>query len=345
MVTVMPQPMRVERPHRFLGFLAGILALMTVVAMLARQLPSDLQSLPYVPALVSATPWFALSALISLVLSLISRRWVIALMVLICLGIQLMWQYPFFHTTNSLPNEAMTAVSAETVNTDDAYARVMTMNVYKGHADAQEIVDLVRDQHVEVLALQETTDDFIQALDQAGIETYLPYSQVASSDGVYGNGLWSASALTDPVDDEVDSSATFMPGGTVSFNNGANAIRFVSVHTTSPKPGTWKAWNRSLNELARMQSQTDSRYVFMGDFNATTDHTAFRNFLGDRFTDAAQSAGKGFTFTWPEDTTYVPAFAGIDHVILDQGVTAGDMQVVKVARSDHAALLSTIFVG
>ena len=44
----------------------------------------------------------------------------------------------------------------------DAYARVMTFNVYKGQADAQSIVNLVRDQRVEVLALQETTDDFVK---------------------------------------------------------------------------------------------------------------------------------------------------------------------------------------
>lgn len=47
-------------------------------------------------------------------------------------------------------------------NTSDAYARVMTFNVYKGQADPQAIVELVRDQRVEVLALQETTEDFVK---------------------------------------------------------------------------------------------------------------------------------------------------------------------------------------
>ena len=39
----------------------------------------------------------------------------------------------------------------------------MTCNVYKGHADAAAIVNAVRDNHVEVLALQETTPGLPQA--------------------------------------------------------------------------------------------------------------------------------------------------------------------------------------
>ena len=50
----------------------------------------------------------------------------------------------------------------------------MTCNVYKGRADAREIVDLVRSEHVEVLALQETTDAFVDDLNRAGIASYLP---------------------------------------------------------------------------------------------------------------------------------------------------------------------------
>jgi endonuclease/exonuclease/phosphatase family metal-dependent hydrolase len=45
----------------------------------------------------------------------------------------------------------------------------MTCNVFKGRADAQEIVDVVRSERVEVLALQETTDAFVDELNKAGI--------------------------------------------------------------------------------------------------------------------------------------------------------------------------------
>ena len=88
-----------------------------------------------------------------------------------------------------------------------------------------------------------------------------------------------------------------------------------------------------------MRSREGSRYVFMGDFNATTDHI-----LGNRFSDAARQSGHGFTFTWPSNKLPLPRFAGIDHIVLDKDIIAGQMQVKSVAGSDHAALLATIVV-
>ncbi len=329
--------------HHFFGTLTLLLAMTALICTAARALPSDIQAWPFIPIVVSATPWFTLLALLALLLAMPLRRPLAALIAVAALGLNVYWQHPFFFPTNSLSQDAQNAVAAAEAHTADAYARVMTFNVYKGQADAQSIVNLVRDQRVEVLALQETTDDFVKQLTEAGIEHYLPYAHVSSSDGVYGNGLWSAAPLKDVVDDEVNSSASFMPSGTVDM--GGNQIRFVSVHTTAPVTGYWGQWKRSLDELGLMRSHTDARYIFMGDFNATYDHTPFREFLGNRFVDAAHQSGHGFTFSWPTNRSYLPTFAGIDHVVLDTGMTAGQCQIAKIAGSDHAALLATISVG
>nr|WP_241216996.1 endonuclease/exonuclease/phosphatase family protein [Bifidobacterium goeldii] len=308
-------------------------------------LPEGLQALPYMPVVVALTPWFTLLAIVALLLAVVSRRWLTMLIAIAVIGGQVWWQKPFFSGASTLQANDAEAISATRANTSDMIARVMTFNVYKGQADAQAIVDTVRDQRVEILALQETTDEFIDALNNAGIHSYLPYSQISSSDGKSGNGLWSATPLSHPVDDEVGSGASFMPGGTISFGDGKAQIRFVSVHTVSPKPGYWKQWRQTLDELALMRSRTDDRYVFMGDFNSTMDHTPFRAFLGTRFRDATMSSGHGFTFTWPADKAPIPRFADIDHIVIDQRINAGQMQVVRIVGSDHAALLGTIEVG
>ena len=312
-----------HKRHRLLGFLATMFALLALAGAAARALPADLQELPFAPIVVSATPWFTVLGLIALLLAIVSRRILAALIAIAAIACNGYWQYPFFYSTDPLPQAAQNAVAAASPNTSDAYARVMTFNVYKGQADPQAIVELVRDQRVEVLALQETTEDFVKKLNEAGIEHYPP--------------------LADPTDDDVNSSASFMPGGTVDM--GGQQIRFVSVHTTAPVPGYWRQWKRSLDELGLMREHTDTRYIFMGDFNATYDHTPFRDFLGDRFVDAARESGHGFTFSWPTNRAAVPMFAGIDHVVLDQGMKAGQCKVVKVEGSDHAALLATVAVG
>lgn len=176
-----------RKRHHLLGFLAAIFALLALAGTAARALPADLQELPFVPIVVSATPWFMLLGLVALLLAIVSRRILAALIAAAAIACNGYWQYPFFYSTDPLPQAAQNAVAVASPNTSDTYARVITFNVYKGQADPQAIVELVRDQRVEVLALQETTEDFVKKLNEAGIEHYLPYAQVSSSDGVFGD--------------------------------------------------------------------------------------------------------------------------------------------------------------
>ncbi len=326
------------------GFLAVVTSTVAFLGTMTHILPEEIQAWPFVPVVASIVPWFALLAVVALVYAIFGKRRFSLLLALVTIALQIWWQYPFFYNETKLPRAAIAAVSGVNVNTTDGYAKLMTCNVFKGRADAQQIVDLVRSEHVEVLALQETTDEFIDELNDAGIADVLPYAQVASSDGVYGNGIWSASPLADPSDDDVDSSASFMPGATVGFNDGNTPVRFISVHTTSPTDGYWQQWKRSLDELGRLRYDTSCRFIFMGDFNATYDHTPFRNFLGTRFVDASRQAAGGFVLTWPANIDYIPTFAGIDHIVLDSGMLAGQVKSVTIDGTDHKALLATVQV-
>ena len=214
--------------------------------------------------------------------------------------------------------------------------------MHKGAADPQAIVDAVRDQHVEVLALQETTPQFVQRLEQARIGDYLPYAVSASSGSGYGNGLWSAQPLQQPADAEFPSSASAMPAGTIRFDNGALPVRFVSVHTTSPTAQSWDLWRKSLTEMQQLTARTGTQYVLMGDFNATYDHAVFRDLLGSRFQDAARASGHGLVFSWPADKPWLPAFSGIDHIVTERGVVVGQVSTMRIGGSDHRALLATL---
>lgn len=239
------QPIRLvngRRSHHvrncIFGMLAWVFALASLLGTATHILPESIQAWPYMPVVVSLVPWFALLAIVALVLAVISRRGFAAIMAIAAIGLQIWWQYPFFYNQTKLPRAAIAAVSGASMNTDDGYARLMTCNVYKGRADAQEIVDLVKSEHVEVLALQETTDDFVDALNRAGIADYLPYSQVSSSDGVYGNGLWSATPLGDPADDECGFQRFVHAGwhGELQRRHHARPFRFRAHHFADPKP-------------------------------------------------------------------------------------------------------------
>ncbi|NEG70427.1 endonuclease/exonuclease/phosphatase family protein [Bifidobacterium choloepi] len=333
--------------------IARILVAIAVVGCLCRMLPASFQALPMVPVIVAFSPWFLVVAGIALVLALASRRWMTVFLAVLCICAQVYWQSPYYRWSDSLSNAARTAVSQVKHDTDDAYARVMTANVFKGNADADDIVELVRDNHVEVLALQEITQSFVDRLDEAGIESYLPYAITASiGDGGIGNGLWSATPMSHMADAEISSVASRMPAATLTFaadadgdlslGDGEREIRFVCVHTTSPKAGQWSRWKTSIEQLRQLTERTGIDYVLMGDFNSTTDHAPFREVLGDRYKDAAESSGSGLEFTWPNDWGIVPPFAGIDHIVVEDGVAVGQVEAKSIGGSDHKALLATL---
>lgn len=332
---------------------AWVFAGITLVGVVARLVPAAASDLPYLPVIVALTPWFAATAVVALVLSRAlgaGTRIAVRVLILGALVLEALWQGPFL-----IPHAQVGASAGQASAPAQASAttlRVMTCNVYKGRADPERIVELVRSEGVQVLALQETTRDFVSELERTGLGELLPYSSRASSDGVYGNGIWSALPISDAQSDAVGSSASAMPSGTVTLgadDSGAGARAcLVSVHTCAPVPGYWDLWKRSVEEIGsvrdRAAADTATRYVLMGDFNATYDHAPFREMLGGTLRDAAREVGR-LTLTWPADRASVPALSGIDHVVMGPGVGAQDIEVAPVAGTDHKALLATLEVS
>ena len=333
-----------------------MLAALTAAGVVARLLPVSISDLPFLPVITAVTPLYAATAVLALALTLAPRAWrhrhagrrIVRIVAVIALALEAAWTAPL-----AMPSPRVEGIQAAG---DTVSLRVMTCNVYKGAASAEDIVEAVRDQHVQVLTLQETTVEFVEQLEAAGIDEPLPYSERSSSDGVYGNGVWSAFPLADVASDDIGSSASAMPAGTIEVTrpSGATArLRVVSVHTCSPQPGYWRLWRRSIEEIGvvrtRLAADPGTSYVLMGDFNATYDHAPFREMLGEGETggttlhDAVREAGQGIVATWPAGAA-VPPLCGIDHVVTSEDVAATDLETLAIPGSDHAALLATLTV-
>ena len=82
--------------------------------------------------------------------------------------------------------------------------RVMTANLFLGQADADSVVQLVRDQDVDLLSVQELTPEEARALKAAGLDRLLPERAVFAAPQSSGAGLFSRWALDD---------VSFVPGG------------------------------------------------------------------------------------------------------------------------------------
>lgn len=338
-----------SRTHRYPDGLLWVVTFGVMAVMVLRMTPNGLDGKRYIPLIVAFVPWMAVLSAAILLISLISRRRVLAVISVLCLVMQLVWHAGFLSPRVSLSSAARMAVTSVTASVDDRYARLMTLNTRNGQADAAQIVRTVREQHVEVLALQELNSSMISRLNEAGIRELLPYSVVASassSDNGGVNGLWSAAPMSERTGDLIPIEASSIPAASIDFDG--TVIRFGSVHPFSPRPSNQGLWDRGLGSISQLR-EDDHTFVLMGDFNATWDHASFRYLLGGRFVDAGENAGEWFHMTYPANKRLfgwipVPAAVEIDHIVHDRSVVVGDLDAVTVSGSDHNALLGTLEV-
>ncbi|WP_175578388.1 endonuclease/exonuclease/phosphatase family protein [Bifidobacterium jacchi] len=147
--------------------------------------------LPYMIALIPLM-WVPAAALA--ILAAVMRNWpalAVALALLLAARLRHLryWLHP-------LQKHDGSSTAIPPVKSASATVTTMTLNCRYGRADASDIVAKVRDHHVDVLALQEMTDDLVKRLEQAGLQQLLPYRQLGEShertDNGGFNGIWSA---------------------------------------------------------------------------------------------------------------------------------------------------------
>ena len=332
--------------HGLISLFMWLGMLVVLVLMAARMVPSSRSAGRVIPELVAFVPFAVLPTLVVVLLSILWHRRILAVLSALCLATLVVWHVGYFvprHTLSDTARSATSTSSGTAPNTDDRVLRLMTLNTLNGRVSASKVVDVVRTQKVELLALQEVSQGFLQELSDAGIHDLLPYSVLGSS-GRSDNGginvLFSATQMSDQNTSLLPIETSAMPAGSLSI--GGTTVRFVSAHPNSPHKGGQGLWSEGLTTIAKLANYSHS-YVILGDFNATWDHARFRELLGSSFVDAGEQAGEGFHMTYPANST-IPPLIEIDHIVYsrDAGLYVGDLQTISVAGSDHLALLATL---
>ncbi|MDR7382999.1 endonuclease/exonuclease/phosphatase family protein [Promicromonospora iranensis] len=315
--------------HGFISVVLWIIAIPLLLVAVARLLPFD--NVVSLPHLVAFTPWATLLTLPLLIIVLFARRRVLTLLLAVAMAGYVYWTAPFF-----VPPDTASAADPADAGT----LRVMTINALYGQADARSVVDLVESQHVEVLAVQELTPAFEDALADAGLDELLAHSfTVPADDSPAGSGLWSSTPLSD--EEELPGTSFAMPSALVGV--GGTDVRVTVVHPHPPMPTEITTWRTELVELTEQAHADDTPQILAGDFNATYDHATFRDLLGSRFSDATREWGAGPAVTWPEAAQVPPLFA-LDHVVVEKDMPVSDVVTMQVPGTDHRALLATVVV-
>jgi endonuclease/exonuclease/phosphatase (EEP) superfamily protein YafD len=312
---------RPRRRHPVLSTLAALLCVGVAVPTVARALGAE----PGVLAIATALmPFVTAAAVVTLSIALASRNRTVIVVASVLAVVNVAWQLPLYVADPGDPGTPALRVAAS--------------NLKFGSGDAQTVVDLVRSQQVDVLALEELTPDAVRRLHDAGLDEVLPYSIARPDPSFSGTGLWSRLPLKNTR--EVSGLAAHAVAGQVTDPTGT-VVTVVAVHPLAPGPYDHSGRDEDFSVLRAALAAIPGPVVVAGDFNATRDQAPFRDLESDGFRDAADQAGAGFVATFPANRGARPVVA-IDHVVArDLAQRATVWVAVTIPRSDHLAVVAT----
>ncbi|GAB2664950.1 endonuclease/exonuclease/phosphatase family protein [Prescottella soli] len=278
--------------------------------------------------LASQTPLLLVIALLGAVVAAFAERWTVeaACLVVCALGVWMLSPLYIPGAPGALPSNA----TGPTV-------RIMQANIKVGQADPSALVRTVRERDVDVLTVQELTDESIAGLHAAGLDDLLPHRFVVShGPGGEGGGIYSRYPLSNTRNLAGFLSANLFADLDVGLRE---PLALFAVHPAPAYLFPAPLWAKELRELhSELESNAlRDNVVVSGDFNATYTQRQYRALLTDGYADVADQLGAGLVPTMPADRR-IPPLIGIDRMIT-KGAVATSLERIDIVGSDHHGLV------
>ena len=213
---------------------------------------------------------------------------------------------------------------------------VVSLNIENASVSPGDVVEQTRS--ADLVILVEVTGWWHNELDTAGWRQRFPYAAGAPTTGGTGTVVYSRFPLSAS---EPLPPTSFQQWATTADMPGIGPVRVVAVHPCNPFCGgnRWHGEHASLRGY--LQTQPDMPLLVAGDFNAVDDHGPLQRLRADGLRSAADLAGSGWLPTYPANRPAPPLLA-IDHVLVNQRLTATAAESFQVAGTDHLGLRTTI---
>jgi endonuclease/exonuclease/phosphatase (EEP) superfamily protein YafD len=257
-------------------------------------------------------------------------RQVACVLVLVLAGLHAWWAAPAF------VGDPPAAAGQERL-------RLLSVNLSLGQADPARVVSLATRNHADVVVVSEITRVALGQLQAAGLDEAYPHVAGSPAPGPAGTMVFSRNPRrgVQPLD-------TSYHGYRMTVAGPTGPVRLLAVHA-SPPLGDASAWRRDQAVLRQAATRdAGAPTVVVGDLNATVDHAPLRELFARGFSDAAGQASSGWQPTWPAAGEIgavgvsVPSLIAIDHVLVDERLTALATRTASVPGTDHRALVALV---
>lgn len=227
------------------------------------------------------------------------------------------------------------------------HLRLFSGNLLNGGADPQALANLVRDNQIDVAAIQEMDHQQAEAL-----SLVLPYGELEPATDFTGMGI----ALRRPAEIDrvslVHRDARIARLSPEDWPELDRPIEVMSIHITAPHSlPFWKQLARRRAQmrglLDYLQASPDRPRAVVGDFNASPIWPVYRRMaevLEDLALTHAHRTGTRPAATWPARGRIGRCLLRIDHCF-GHAVEVQDLQVIEIPGSDHDGLLIDLSVS
>lgn len=281
--------------------------------------------------LIAYTPYVALITAAVLAVGLVLRRWFAA-------AIALLTVVAFAAAV--LPRAVGDGQGAAE---GGSKLTVMSANLLRGEADADELVELVDRNGADILSVQELTPEAAIRLREAGLHELLPNRVLNLRADTASAGIYARQPLQRLRRTSQGSSGVPSPQAALRLRGG-EPVELVAVHLTAPtRPAQIERWRHGFRSLPLLDAQAPPR-ILVGDFNATLDHDELRALRDSGYVDAAAATGDGLVPTWRSGRLLLPPLT-IDHVLVDPRVRVNAVAVNDIEGSDHRAVTVKLTIG
>lgn len=214
---------------------------------------------------------------------------------------------------------------------------VASTNVFVGRADTARLIQLVRDERIDVLAVQEDTPGFTDDARMDGLQRELPYLALGDAQHAAGVSIYSRHPL------RALHLATYKRRSTAALVTVPGASSPVEVQSVHPPPPFnavgLPRWKTAIRQVRRATPTTGTPTVLAGDYNATLDHHPFRRLLErGGYRDAADEVGEAWRPTWGRRWQKLT----IDHVLVSRQVAVEGVSIHDLPGSDHDVVVSRL---
>jgi endonuclease/exonuclease/phosphatase (EEP) superfamily protein YafD len=242
-----------------------------------------------------------------------------------------------------------------TATTNDTI-RVLQINVYRGNADYDKVVEYIRRESPDLLLIEELSPAWDSELRRRLTE--YPYRFTIPIDTPQGIGEFSRVPLRNP--QPLKLAGRQCPAIAFEIQQGSSILHVIHTHLSGPTSrGGFKLQSRQLLELSEIAASKPRPLLIAGDFNATPWTREFQAML--------QSAGvqttcttKGYHTTWPSAIPSKTVFgkklrlpAGlvsvawripIDQFLISNRIVLSKLKVGTYVGSDHYPVTADLVI-